>query len=1211
MNRFTRRCILLCLFSLVFGITGVQAAENLISNPSFEMDLQSNGLPPGWLVFNGKMGESLIVESGMAYDGNKALVINDSSDAVSVGMASQLAPGTPGAMYEATAYIHCSPGSKVDLYLDFRDADGKRISAVIVTTTKTNEWEKVVASGRAPEGTSTIRIILYSVPKNVGVIRSDHTSLIQISEASASGSAASILLHNPSFEEGPLNIIPPTGWEIFSGRDSMSIEEGIAYTGKRALVFRDMNASESVGLRSRNAPAEPGDVFTASAWVNLQAGSSVDFYVDFRDKSNQRVSAKIVNNSYTEIWEKLEQTVQAPDGTAYVSVILYSQPKNTGVMYFDEISLEKVSAVQWDAMELEMFSAEDTLDYSPADGSISNTNPPSFVWLPIPNTVSYTLEYSTDPQFAAEATIKVEGLDISIYTPATTISTAQTWYWRVSGVYDDGRLTPPTSVRRFNVASDASILPLPDLNEVRSKIPASHPRLFITKDTIPEWQARAASDKLIKFLWNEVRTKALMASFQPLPNEPPHSRPKGIFDNNLYQQAAAETTQAVDTMELIALVYAMTGDPLYGEAVRRWIMNVTSWDPDGATSADANWDAARPLLQKLARAYTWAYDALSEEERETVRKVVRIRTLQLYQMAKGRKYESSPYASHTTGSLSTIGEVAIAFMGDIPEAEEWFDYIVRIFYAIYPPWGGHSGGWSEGHAYWSASQNRTFWFMDALRIVTELDLYQKPFFKNTGDFKLLTQPPYSKMGPFGDFADVGPNLNASDAMGHLAAVYDNPYYQWYVSQLGATVETGLEGFLRANMYSRTDYKGQPPVDAPSSAYFEDIGWVVFHQDYLAPVNERIQFLFKSSPYGSYSHSMADQNAFTLEAFGEPLAISSGYRPWYGSAHHMGWTKTTQAHNTVLVNGQGQIVQSLKAKGEIINFLGGESISYTSGAAHTAYGMNLLDKFVRHVVYLRPDVFVIYDDLQAPKPSSYTWLMHAYQKMSIDPSGQGFTLKTAGADLKVNLWANTALEFSQTDQFAVSLDEPMDKPIQWHLKATTAELSSDAYFMAVLQPLNKDVAINRDVQLLSFAAGQGVRISDENAESLVLYRKHPGVLASSGLTANGEVAVWSRATAGAQSMMLVSGDSWEADNGVAFTATTPVNVELTFAANKVTGSIATKAVPGSQPYDVTLRVPGKHVSDVVAASGMISWQVEEDSVKVTLQPGEHRLEMTLK
>ena len=57
--------------------------------------------------------------------------------------------------------------------------------------------------------------------------------------------------------------------------------------------------------------------------------------------------------------------------------------------------------------------------------------------------------------------------------------------------------------------------------------------------------------------------------------------------------------------------------------------------------------------------------------------------------------------------------------------------------------------------------------------------------------------------------------------------------------------------------------------------------------------------FKSSRFGSFNHSHADQNSFILSAFGRPLLIDSGYYPWYGSPHDVGWTRQTIAHNALL------------------------------------------------------------------------------------------------------------------------------------------------------------------------------------------------------------------------------------------------------------------------------------------------------------------------
>ncbi len=662
-------------------------------------------------------------------------------------------------------------------------------------------------------------------------------------------------------------------------------------------------------------------------------------------------------------------------------------------------------------------------------------------------------------------------------------------------------------------------------------------------------------------------------------------------------------------MEAFSFAYLMTGDKETGEAARKWMLHIASWDPKGATSAAINDESSLPILYQMSRAYTWAYDALTPADREFIRGVMRIRGNEAYQILKRLPFESRPYSSHAGRSLGFLGETAIAFMGEIPEAAEWFDYVVRIFYAIYPAWGKDPGGWAEGHAYWTSYMNRVFWFVDAFQVATGLDLYKKAFFQNTGTFKLYTQPPYSKMGPFGDFADRGPVSSDGSVMGHLAAVYNNPYYRWYADRLGATVEMGVMGFIRAALYNRTGLKSMAPTNLPSSAYFPDIGWVVFHK-LLGEPKDAIQFMFKSSPYGSYSHSFADQNTFTLEAYGEPLAISSGYRPWYGSEHHMKWTKTTQAHNGILVNGQGQQVQSLASKGEILGFLNGQSFDYTAGDAGQAYGKTLVERYVRHAVYLRPDLFVLYDDIKAPKESNYSWLLHTYHEMKVDESAHQIQLNAGNARLDTRLWSSSSLAYSQTDQFATPLDEPMNKPVQWHLTATTQEAAREAYFLAVLAPGKAADTRLLQAERVAAGAGEGVRLHYGDISAVVLFRRGEGTLATAEVQSDGTVAAWRWSGDGSQGLLMAGGAHWQSAQGLQLTATAVISAELTLSAASVVGTLVYPAVPGSAPYDVTLKLPGRSVKAVTSTLEILHWEADGDTLKMRLTPGEHKLTITL-
>ncbi|HHW10816.1 MAG TPA: DUF4962 domain-containing protein [Firmicutes bacterium] len=1246
----SRLHLLICLCLLVSGNWlyiwdgASRAAEvNLLRNPGFE-EQAVDGSPVGWEPFSqSKFGNGIVLDSGRAYAGEWALAFTTPVPNAAIGMRSNPIPAVPGAVYKASVYIYSDAArGKATLYIDFWDKNKKRIAHQIMTNTRFEEWEKLEVVLQAPPEAVWVSIIVYRTNRYGGVQLFDEAFLTIVEEGEeamaaetgeieASTAAVGVnLLRNWSFEEQDEKGAP-VGWEAFSQSrfgNGMVLDKGKAYHGQWSLAFTTPEPIASHGMRSTPIPAVPGAVYQASIYVYSDAARGKPaLYIDFWDKNKKRIAHKIVHTSEFEKWHKLEVTLAAPPEAVWVSIIVYRTASGTiGIQHFDQASLMIVEPAKTETAGVaagDLYVADQVLDYTPAHGSVVTTNPPSFIWVPpAAEGYTYTLEYSTDPNFSPEDTTRVDNIDISIYTPADILDADKTWYWRVRAFDATGKAFPPTSVRAFNISPDAAVLPLPPLSEVRAKIPPSHPRLYVTPDTLAEWRQKKEEDLLIKIIWRGISTKAVMAAIESLPPEPPSARPGGIWDVDKYREANAIANAVAEKLETLSFAYLISENPRYGEAARRLIMHVASWDPAGATSAAVNDDTSRPLLLSLSRAYTWAYHALSPEEREKVRQVIRIRGDEAYRILKAAPYESNPYGSHNGSTICFLGEVAIAFMSEIPEAEVWLDYVTRIFFAVYPAWGGDPGGWAEGPRYWGASMNNVFNYADAVKAATGLDLYRKPFFRNTGTHRLLTQPPYSKMGPFGDFADNPPTMGTAEAMLHLATVYQNPHYKWYADQLGASVAAGIRGYIRACLYNY-NIKGESPVDYPTGAYYADIGWVVFHHRLVAPPAERLQFMFKSSPYGSFSHSLADQNSFTLEAFGTPLAISSGYRPWYGSVHHTGWTKTTQAHNSILVDGQGQKINSLEAKGEILSFLNGASFGYTAGEAARAY-ITPLNRFTRHVVYIRPDLFVLFDDLHTPKPGTFSWLLHTYHRMDIDPEKNRMFLAAGSATLDVRLWSGSKLTYRQTDQFAVPLDEPMDKPMQWHITATTEEQADKAYFLVLLAPAYGSEMRSFHAEPLSITSstGLGLKIEEDGKEVVVLFRRFDGMgeVTGGGLAADGTVAAWRQspngggAVAQEHGLLLAGGKSWRVASGLSLTSTVEIDAEMTIAPSGISGSIVYPAVPGAQPFMVEMKLPGIPAVERVNSTGKLaSWYWDGDTGRLVLHlyPGEHQLTISVK
>ena len=61
--------------------------------------------------------------------------------------------------------------------------------------------------------------------------------------------------------------------------------------------------------------------------------------------------------------------------------------------------------------------------------------------------------------------------------------------------------------------------------------------------------------------------------------------------------------KACQEAETLAFVYLITREKKYGEAARKWILHLASWNPDGPTNFKLNCEAAKPMIYRLPRAY--------------------------------------------------------------------------------------------------------------------------------------------------------------------------------------------------------------------------------------------------------------------------------------------------------------------------------------------------------------------------------------------------------------------------------------------------------------------------------------------------------------------------------------------------------------------------------------------------------------------------------
>ncbi len=652
---------------------------------------------------------------------------------------------------------------------------------------------------------------------------------------------------------------------------------------------------------------------------------------------------------------------------------------------------------------------------------------------------------------------------------------------------------------------------MPDIARLRAALNGIHPRLFLARHRLEEIREAIRRGRVAQ------SSDFLMAADAAL-IEKSYAEPGGYSGGDF---SAAEwrriyTPAKVGSAHLVrtALAYRLTSDPKYLAGARRWMTTLASWDPRGVTSYDVPQpngsegedEAAMPILERMSLAWDWIGDELSAEERARVLSVMTERGNQVLHLLKKEDFLTYPTVSNHEGRvLAFLGDAGLAFLGDIPAADQWMDYVIRCYLTSYPSWGGDEGSWAEGISYWSEYVGWLTTFVQALRGVSDVDLLRRPFFRNTGYFALYMQPPYSPRGAFGDATDHGPTEAARVLVNYLADVLEDPVLKWHAQTMSVEKEQGgasqwrewsmedVVSVLRAPL-SGPGVQPRLPANLEGSRLFPDVGWAAMHSA-LGDAENDVWVLFKASRFGSFSHNHADQNTFLLNAYGHALAIDSGYYPWYGSPHDELWTRQTRAHNGILVNGRGQPPFTWAADGRIEKFERHGVVTIVTGQAANAYNLPQppevlklwrqylgepippmepkVETFERTLAFIgskaRP-VLVVQDYLRTSLPTTFDWLLQALNKMEADDRLGAITVGDGPARLAVRLVSTEGFQFSEREGFPVppeaaentlyvtsSAETKARFRDQWHLTAHTGTPTREIKFLAVMVPYRESQA----------------------------------------------------------------------------------------------------------------------------------------------------------
>ena len=636
----------------------------------------------------------------------------------------------------------------------------------------------------------------------------------------------------------------------------------------------------------------------------------------------------------------------------------------------------------------------------PSNGDLQPQNPPGFTWARHPGGPA---RYEVDILADGAATPSKATVERNWYLPTRALAAGSyTWRVRPAGSSDW------SAARRFTIGATSTVFEVPDNATLRNRItqnprPRSLPASFVP---MSQWNfARMQQfEPYVSRMANEVKAQA---SALPALSD---GRWQLAIASPLTANMVGQQTDvrnrvnaASRQLEAAAMMYRLKGEAWLLDEAKQRGDQLASLNPNGPTSYLNQDQATRQIALALVKAVDMLADSLDSQRKARWLAAVTVRTNVIYANLAGDngRLDQFPFDSHANTSLVFLALISTLGLGDIADAQQWFDFSFRVYANNPSPWSGPEGGYANGTAYAEYTAGYLVALWDPLVQATGVNFYAKPWSRGFLDFATQFTPPGARTHLFGDGSDTRPDPRVFHA---FASRMSTPRAAWYVRQLGGAEDTLtlLEAPYPMPVASAA-YESAPA----STAYYPSIGWTAMHSDINS--RARTSFYFKSSPYGSFNHSHGDQNAFLLSVAGQPLLISAGWYDWFASPYWNSWYSQTKAQNAITFDGgKGQVTsgyrEQLQRNGRISGFSTQPGWDYAEGDATQAYA-GQLSSAKRQVWYLRGEnAILVRDKLSAVRAHTFEFNVHAPGPIasngataaSIAINGQSVCLRSLGA-----------------------------------------------------------------------------------------------------------------------------------------------------------------------------------------------------------------------
>jgi hypothetical protein len=578
----------------------------------------------------------------------------------------------------------------------------------------------------------------------------------------------------------------------------------------------------------------------------------------------------------------------------------------------------------------------------------------------------------------------------------------------------------------------------------------------------------------------------------------------------------------------VALTHLITGDEKYALACRRWILrsarsddwrgdhggmvdrphigdrtnywdSITEWNPKGSAGFMDHAFHVADSTYGIAVAYDMLYHCFSDSEREEVEDAMAEHGVYMLYHKLSRQREG--YVAMNQGVLFCLPLLmTTGFLKDrdpvYAEMHKWSLEFLKEFGTR--PWN-HEGVCGEGPGYGMG----TVWeYIEALPPIAACE-----GLRGDGQSRSVCTT-----------ADMIPDAmnGLMDYFQHVRSTWrEKPYFIGLSdgSDLNWVFPEVLAFFARyasdsvAQFFYNESYSDHPsatptmllilgdPIEPtepqlpPAKVMFDQgmaflrTGWK--HGDTLLSMNNLRTIT---------GHGHLDRNSIILDYNGEELLLDPGMIA-YGDPNSRRY-HSTFCHNTLTFSQGDQSTQRKCLKNGIRHFLhmsGDEcpgidgSIDWVSTDASEAY--DDAELFLRHILFLRPGIFVLIDEVRAYQPEqteiNFTCLgpidLSRSAKTTLEGNGESFISRATHNTLTIHSQATAPLNHSFKNWGTTWPNIP-----SYRLIRSTTEKVDSATFMTALIPQAKEQSLPV-IERLEIEGGLGVRITCGGQQGLVVFQ----------------------------------------------------------------------------------------------------------------------------